>query len=279
MDHLRRQILSGDLAPGSMLPGERELSEALGVSRLTLRSALAGLQAEGLVEKVHGAGNRVLSFREHGGIETAAHLARYAIEGGDVPLQLLGDILEFRRFVAVQVLSAVAERATPEELLGLRRHVESLHEVADDAARFMEEDLHFARLLVRATHNLALELMYNTALRVLHASPGFEAAFGVNAQETIRVYEALTVLLAGRDPARVRAAAIQVLEPLDRRTLDSLVADHAVTTGAVPRSQAAGAEVVPLSARATGPKPHAGIGDVAQTRKERVAKNAKGDEQ
>ena len=112
MDTLRRRILSGELEDGSMLPGERELSEQLGVSRLTLRSALASLKAEGLIEKVHGAGNRVLPFRETGGIETVAHLARYAIQRGDVPLGLLNDIMEFRRFVAVQVLGTVAERNT-----------------------------------------------------------------------------------------------------------------------------------------------------------------------
>lgn len=222
MDALRRRILSGELEDGSMLPGERELSEQLGVSRLTLRSALASLKAEGLIEKVHGAGNRVLPFRETGGIETVAHLARYAIQRGDVPLALLNDIMEFRRFVAVQVLGTVAERGTPAELRGLRLQLEVLHEVVDDAPRFMEEDLQFARLMVRATHNLAMELLYNTALRVLRASPGFEAVFSVNARETLRVYERLLEMIADRDPERVQALARRVLEPLDRKTTDRL---------------------------------------------------------
>ncbi|MFK8002962.1 MAG: FadR/GntR family transcriptional regulator [Polyangiales bacterium] len=222
MDALRRRILSGELEDGSMLPGERELSEQLGVSRLTLRSALASLKAEGLIEKVHGSGNRVLPFRETGGIETVAHLARYAIQRGDVPLALLNDIMEFRRFVAVQVLGTVAERGTPAELRGLRLQLEVLHEVVDDAPRFMEEDLQFARLMVRATHNLAMELLYNTALRVLRASPGFEAVFSVNARETLRVYGRLLEMIADRDPERVQALARRVLEPLDRKTTDRL---------------------------------------------------------
>ncbi|MFT5356383.1 MAG: DNA-binding FadR family transcriptional regulator [Polyangiales bacterium] len=222
MDTLRRRILSGELKDGSMLPGERELSEQLGVSRLTLRSALASLQAEGLIEKVHGAGNRVLPFRETGGIETVAHLARYAIQRGEVPLDLLNDIMEFRRFVAIQVLGTVTERGTPAELRGLRQQLDLLHDVVDDAPRFMEEDLQFARLLVRATHNLAMELLYNTALRVLRASPGFEAVFSVNARETLRVYERLLAMIGDRDPERVQALARRVLEPLDRKTTDRL---------------------------------------------------------
>lgn len=41
------------------LPGERTLTEALQVSRKTLRKALAQLQREGRVEPVHGLGNRI----------------------------------------------------------------------------------------------------------------------------------------------------------------------------------------------------------------------------
>lgn len=221
-ESLRRKILMGDVTPGSMLPGERELSETLGVSRLTLRSALATLQAEGLIEKVHGAGNRVLSYRESGGVELVGHLARYAVLGGELPMQLLADLLEFRRFIAIQILGAVAERATPDELHQLETHHAHLHTLVDSPSEFMEADLHFARLLVRATHNIALELLYNTVQRIVRSSPGFEAAFSVNTPATLATYDELLVVLKTRDPARVQQAAAERLAPLDRRTLDRL---------------------------------------------------------
>ncbi|MAQ17779.1 MAG: hypothetical protein CMN30_23660 [Sandaracinus sp.] len=231
---LRRGILMGDLEPGSMLPGERELSEKLGVSRLTLRSALATLQSEGLVEKVHGAGNRVLDFRAHGGVDLIAHLARYAIEGGEMPLRLLGDLLEFRRLVATQILAVIAERGTPAEVQGLRDQRALLETVLEDGEAFMREDLQFARLLVRATHNLALELLYNTVQRIITQSPGFEAAFIVNAPQTLATYDLLLDLLETRDPDRIRSAATKVLEPLDRKTLDRLSALARMLTGPRP---------------------------------------------
>lgn len=221
----------GDAEPGSLLPGERELAETLGVSRVTVRSALATLQSEGLVEKVHGAGNRVLDFREHGGVDLIAHLARYAIEGGEVPLRLLGDLLEFRRLVATQVMAVAAERGTPSELRALRDQRAVLGELLDNGEAFMREDLHFARILVRATHNLALELLYNTVQRIITASPGFEAAFLVNARDTLATYDALLDLLETRDPGRIRKAAARFLEPLDRKTLDRLGALSRVLAG------------------------------------------------
>jgi len=221
----------GEVEAGSLLPGERELAEKLGVSRVTIRSALATLKSEGLVEKVHGAGNRVLDFREHGGVDLIAHLARYAIDGGEMPLRLLGDLLEFRRLVATQVMAVVAERGTPAELQALRDQRERLGDLVDDGPAFMREDLRFARILVRATHNLALELLYNTVQRIITSSPGFEAAFLVNARDTVATYDALLDLLETRDPDRIRKAAARFLEPLDRKTLDRLGALARVLAG------------------------------------------------
>src|SRR5579863_7545510 len=67
-DRLRGEILAGRLPAGSRLPSERELSLALGVNRLTLRAALARLEALGLVETRHGASTLVTSWRERAGL-------------------------------------------------------------------------------------------------------------------------------------------------------------------------------------------------------------------
>ncbi|MFF4473944.1 GntR family transcriptional regulator [Streptomyces sp. NPDC001599] len=58
-DDLRQQITTGRLGPGDRLPSESALADRYKVSTATLRSALAVLQREGLVEKIHGKGNFV----------------------------------------------------------------------------------------------------------------------------------------------------------------------------------------------------------------------------
>lgn len=49
-------INSGQYAPGTPLPSERELCEMFGVSRVSVREALAGLVATGLIEIQQGKG-------------------------------------------------------------------------------------------------------------------------------------------------------------------------------------------------------------------------------
>lgn len=57
---VRQQLLAaieqGEFPPGSLLPSERVLCETFGVSRVSIREAIAGLEAMGLVIVRHGRG-------------------------------------------------------------------------------------------------------------------------------------------------------------------------------------------------------------------------------
>lgn len=221
-DRVRQAILKGELVAGTDLPAERDLSETLGVSRLTLRAAIARLEAEGLVRPVHGSGTRVLDFRESAGIDLVGYLARLAVEGGTVPVQLLADLLELRRAIAVEALGLATERGGPGELAAMREHVQMQSTLLDDPPRFVAADLQMARLLIRATHNLALELMFNTIVRVIEQNPALEAAFLVNPRQTLAVYAKLLDLVEARDGDRVRKMSKRLFERLDRVTLDRI---------------------------------------------------------
>jgi GntR family transcriptional regulator len=53
---LRRQILSGGIPAEARLPRETELASAYGVSRMTVRRSLEGLETAGLIRRLHGVG-------------------------------------------------------------------------------------------------------------------------------------------------------------------------------------------------------------------------------
>jgi GntR family transcriptional regulator, transcriptional repressor for pyruvate dehydrogenase complex len=227
---LRSKILTGGYAPGDVLPGERELSVELGVSRLTLRAALSHLSSEGLVQSVHGSGTRVLDYRQHGDVALLGHLAELALTGHRVGLQVIGGLLELRRAVAVEAIGIAAERATIEELRAMRAAVAHLATLLADPHAFMTADLAFARMLVRATKNLAFELLFNTVQKTIEGNPGVEIAFFANAPATIAVYGRLLDRMEARDETRARLTAGRLLHRLDRTTLDRI----ALVIGSLP---------------------------------------------
>ncbi|GAB4211934.1 MAG: hypothetical protein OHK0013_34090 [Sandaracinaceae bacterium] len=241
-DAIRERILTGALRAGETLPGERELSEELGVSRLTLRSAIAHLEAEGLLRAVHGSGTRILDYRETGGLDLFGHLAALVLSGAPVPggLSLFASLMELRRAVAIEAVGLATERASAGELRAMRAHVAAMGALQGDAHAFMVADLTFARMIVRATKNLAYELLFNSVVRTVEGNRGIELAFFANARATLAVYGRLLDRMEARDHERARATAARLLHRLDRTTVDALtlfLAASAAPTaegGAVP---------------------------------------------
>jgi GntR family transcriptional regulator len=60
-DYLRERILDGTFSAGQPLPSEQHLADEFGVTRPTIRSAIAEIRAEGLVEVLTGRGMFVRS--------------------------------------------------------------------------------------------------------------------------------------------------------------------------------------------------------------------------
>ena len=58
-EYIAELILSGKLAPDTKIQSERDFSEDLGVSRMTVRRAITELVNEGLLERKHGSGTYV----------------------------------------------------------------------------------------------------------------------------------------------------------------------------------------------------------------------------
>lgn len=77
-DQVREQLLvaiqRGDYPPGSLLPSERVLCETFEVSRVSVREAIAGLEAMGLIVVQHGRG---VFVREGIGEQYAVPFTKY----------------------------------------------------------------------------------------------------------------------------------------------------------------------------------------------------------
>jgi DNA-binding GntR family transcriptional regulator len=74
-NELFKMINEGTFPEGSRLPSEPELSKSLGISRTTLRQALALLQDDGLIKNIRGKGNFIIKSHSDKpiGLETIGH--------------------------------------------------------------------------------------------------------------------------------------------------------------------------------------------------------------
>ncbi len=100
---LRRAILSGELAVGERLAPERRLAERLKVGRVTVRSALGRLAAEGLLAVRQGSGYTVRDFRRHGGPGLLEPILDIALEDEQLP-ELAAELMMVRRLLLAGLL-------------------------------------------------------------------------------------------------------------------------------------------------------------------------------
>jgi GntR family transcriptional regulator len=101
-EYIADRILKGELDPESRIPSERELSQELGVSRMTVRRSLTELVNEGLLERRHGAGTFVAKPKV---TYAAAELIDYAQALRSRGLSVARQLLEFSEVPASRRLS------------------------------------------------------------------------------------------------------------------------------------------------------------------------------
>ena len=76
---LRRRILDGHYPRDSLLAGERQLAAEFGVARVTIRSALAALQREGLVRREQGRGTIVAGSQPRAAVAASEELDAFDV--------------------------------------------------------------------------------------------------------------------------------------------------------------------------------------------------------
>jgi GntR family transcriptional repressor for pyruvate dehydrogenase complex len=108
VEQVATAIRLGVYPQGTLLPAERDLAERLGVSRATLREAIAALRTAGLVETTRGRGGGTVVRRRPARRRSAA---RAAIRGRHVDLL---DSLRFRGVVEPGAAALAAERELDE---------------------------------------------------------------------------------------------------------------------------------------------------------------------
>lgn len=136
------------LQPGDRLPGERELADALSVSRASVREALRVLHYIGVVDVRPGEGTFVATSPP-----SPIDPSMYSILSDRA---VLLDLLEARRILEDGIVHLAARRATRDDLDELERFLDGREPELAAGRHDVESDLQFHTLLAEATGNMVL---------------------------------------------------------------------------------------------------------------------------
>jgi GntR family transcriptional repressor for pyruvate dehydrogenase complex len=153
-DQLRDLIFRGELQPGDKIMPERELSEALGVSRTSVRDAIRKLVVMGFLEQRQGQGTFVRS-------PELAEKSPFAMAMENQDATLI-DLLEVRMGMECNAAALAAQRADEKDIRFLEKSLRDMQSDVKGGQLGNEPDVSFHMAISYATKNpLQVFLMKN----------------------------------------------------------------------------------------------------------------------
>lgn len=222
---IEQLILRGILKPGERLPSERELSERLGVSRPSLREALADLQASGLLTSRAGAGVFVGDVLGSAFSDTLVRLFASHEEA-------VFDYLTFRRDMEGLAAERAATYGSDTDLMvidALFAKMETAHSKrnpAEEAAL----DAQFHLSIIEASHNVIMLHMMRSMYELLHEGVFYNRQIMFKQRTTrdclLGQHRAINDALQARDPQGARRAVERHLGFVETALLDHAKAER-----------------------------------------------------
>jgi len=230
LTQLRRQILSGVLAPGDRMPSEQDLSLAFGVGRTTVREALGGLVASGFATRVR---NRLV-------VSDQAALGTEEVDFATLAARVsVRDVYETRKLFEVKAVELAAEHWTRDDLHEILTILSEMRNASSDEFHELDVKLHAA--LVRLSKNPVLVESFDRCRDLFFKLPSYwrvflqpprrgrprRAAHAAKFEQYARVVRAIEA----RDPVAAARAMFDHLTFVERELIAQLERPSPLTVG------------------------------------------------
>lgn len=207
-------IIREGFQAGHRLPPERQLAEQMGVSRASVRDALARLVALGHVGVRQGDGIYVQE-------PSAEHLSA-PFQGILTRLpQKTHDLLEFRRMLEPEVAALAARRGTPEQMAELEACLNAQRVTAAKNESLLNEDLRFHALIAQMAGNGVVVLVLDT-LQTLMRDLRRNALLPHYPEATIEYHTRIVQAITARSPQAAWEAMQQHLQNVTQNANQAL---------------------------------------------------------
>ncbi len=208
-DQVCDQIVGGELAPGEPLPGERDLSQQLGVSRGVVREALQRLAQAGLLDIRQGGATTVRDFQT----ATDMFLLQRLLVRADSSIdpRVLRSLLEMRISIGVDAARLCALRAdadTQSQLVALVDRLQATESVLER----QDIDVEFWSVIVRGSDNIVYRLAFNGLVATYRPLRAVIASMVEPELRNIKGHRTMIAAIGRADAKGAERAARNVLE-------------------------------------------------------------------
>lgn len=198
-EYIIAQIEQGKLKTGDKLPNERQLSEQLNVSRVSLREAICSLTAEGILVSRQGAGTFVGSYNSEKMAKSAYLFARLDGSG-------LAHVLSVRRALEAESAWQAAQVADEDDKKAIAAALEQAEKSWDG-----ESDRAFHMAVASAAGNPFLMGLLDTVSLCGKELWAFEGHPAQDVPTTLGYYRRLRAAIDGGDSQEAYSAMYEYL--------------------------------------------------------------------
>lgn len=222
---IEQLILRGILRPGERLPPERDLAERLGVSRPSLRDAIAELSDHGLLTSRAGSG--VFVAEVLGSAFSPALIQLFASHD-----EAVFDYIAFRRDMEALTAERAARFGSDTDLKvvdAIYRKMEAAHQKRDPSDE-AELDAQFHMAIIEASHNVIMLHMMRSMFDLLRQGVFYNRQMLFKNRMTrdhlLDQHRAVNMAVQARDPVAARAAVEAHLDYVVQSLQDQLRAER-----------------------------------------------------
>ena len=159
VDEIESMILSGKLAIGEKLPTERELADAMRVSRAVINGGTTQLQDVGFLEIVPRKGIYVADYKSRGRLEVLQAMLEH--NGGRFDADMLASVLQLREACEADYARLAAQNKSDADIAAINAQLARVEDAGSVAGR-SEAVFEFYGLIAAASRNIVYPLLHTT---------------------------------------------------------------------------------------------------------------------
>lgn len=212
IEEITKMIEKGYLKPGDSLPGERVLSEKLGISRTSLRQALKALNVIGVLEISTGK----KTFIKNSFSDILTNPFRFIKAIHSIKLK---EVFEARRILEEGLAQKAAMKAEDNDIKRLKSYIDEAEKNLENKSEFIYSEFKFHQYIFNIADNKILDAVMNSLNDLLLVLEKYEKDYltledrKISLDQHKKIYDAISM----RNTDKARLAMHNHLDTMELR--------------------------------------------------------------